>query len=140
MSTDQNKALARKNFELLCSKKLDAALAQYTPDFVDHAAQPGTPAGPTGVKLFFTMIYSAFPDLQVTMEDIVAEGDKVVTRSTLRATHAGTFTGIPPTGKQIAFSVIDILRIADGKIAEHWGLTDQLALLQQLGVVPPPSN
>jgi steroid delta-isomerase-like uncharacterized protein len=140
MSVEQNKALVRKNLDLLNNKQLDAALEQLCASFEDHAVQPRTPAGPEGVKIFFTMAYSAFPDMHGTLEDLVAEGDKVVTRNTLRATHSGTFLGIPPTGKQVEFSLIDIYRLVNGKIAAHWGLTDMLGLMQQLGIVPPPRN
>jgi predicted ester cyclase len=74
----------------------------------------------------------------MTVEDIVAEGDKVVTRGTFSGTHKGEFMGINPTGKRISVGVIEILRIADGKMVEHWNLVDSLGMMQQLGVVPPP--
>jgi steroid delta-isomerase-like uncharacterized protein len=85
-----------------------------------------------------TMFLSAFPDLHWTIEDAVAEGNKVVLRLTARGTHRGAFQGIPPTGKQVTVTGIIISRLADGKIAEEWANRDVLGLLQQLGVVPVP--
>ena len=82
------------------------------------------------------MFLKAFPDLHLTVEDMIAEGDKVVTRFTSRGTQTGAFMGIPPTGKQVTVSSIVIARIADGKIVEEWGLDDQMGMLQQLGVIP----
>jgi len=84
------------------------------------------------------MNHTAFPDFQVTVEDVVAEGDKVARRVTLSGTHKGEYMGIPPTGKQMTMGVITIERIEGGKIAEQWGEADMLGLMQQLGVMPPP--
>jgi steroid delta-isomerase-like uncharacterized protein len=86
---------------------------------------------------FLGQYLNAFPDVKATVEDLMADGDKVVARVSYRGTHQGAFRGIPPTGKQIAVTGINIFRIANGKLVEHWGLTDRLAVLQQLGVVPP---
>ena len=82
------------------------------------------------------MMLSGFPDLRVTIEDMIAERDKVVTRFTTHGTQHGAFGGIPPTGKQVSVSTIEITRIAGGKIVEDWGLDDRLGMLQQLGLVP----
>lgn len=84
------------------------------------------------------MIRAAFPDLHVTVEDMVAEGDKVVARVTMSGTHKGEFMGIAPTGKQITVGIIEILRIAGGKVVEHWNVVDSLGMMQQLGAVPAP--
>ncbi len=137
MSAEENRALVRKNIELLNGRNLDAAVGQLAPNFIDHEAQPGTPDGPEGVRRFFTTAYSAFPDFNAAIEDVIAEGDRVMIRSTVSGTHSGPFRGIPPTGKRVQFGLIDIYRVADGKIAEHWGLTDFLTLMQQVGAVPP---
>ena len=107
-------------------------------DFVDHSAFPGIPADRGGVRLLFAMLRSGFPDLQATVHDQVADDDKVVTRKTLHGTHRGEFMGIPPTGRSAALEIIDILRVRDGKITDHWCVVDQLGLLQQLGVIPAP--
>jgi hypothetical protein len=82
---------------------------------------------------------TGFPDFSVTNEEVIASGDKVVVRSTARGTHTGTFVGIPPTGKQVAFAAIDIHRVVDGQIAEIWHVEELLSLLIQIGVVTPPS-
>jgi predicted ester cyclase len=86
------------------------------------------------------MFLTAFPDLHFTVEDMIAEGDKVVARITMSGTQQGAFMGIPPTGKHVAFTAIDINRIAGGKSVEHWWEMDALGLMQQLGVVPAPGQ
>jgi predicted ester cyclase len=82
----------------------------------------------------------AFPDLRLTVEDLMAEGDRVAARVTFRGTHKGPFQGIPPTNRQVTFTSIEMNRMVDGKVAEHWVEIDLLGLLQQLGAVPaePP--
>ncbi len=85
-------------------------------------------------------VRSAFPDLRLTIEDQIAEGDKVITRVTFRGTHRGEFRGIAPTGKQVEYSGIAIDRIANGKIVEMWHLSDGLGLLQQIGAAPSPAS
>jgi predicted ester cyclase len=85
------------------------------------------------------MMLTAFPELHVTIEDLIAEGDKVVVRMTMHGTQQGALGSIPPTGKQVALSTIDVVRIAGGQIAEEWGIDDRLGLLQQLGLVPAMS-
>lgn len=95
--------------------------------------------GPEGVKGYFSMLRTGFPDIEFTIEDQVAEEDRVATRWTACATHTGTFQGIPPTGKQGAVSGITINRVANGKIVEGWTNLDELGLMQQLGVIPAPA-
>ena len=84
----------------------------------------------------FLVIQMAFPDLVVTVEDQIAEGDRVVTRWTARGTHGGEFLGIPPTGKEFTFKGVDIVRIVDGKIVEGWDVPDLFGLMRQLGLIP----
>ena len=96
------------------------------------------PAGREGVKLMTAMLHEAFPDFQATIEDIIAEGDKVVIRMTWSGTQEGAFMGIPASGKRFTMPVIDIFLMAGGKIAEHWGLTDMMGMMQQLGAMPAP--
>ena len=86
------------------------------------------------------MYLTAFPDLHFTVEDLIAEGDKVVARLTVRGTQQGAFMGIPPTGKHVTVTGIDINRLAGGKSVEHWLNMDTLGLLQQLGVIPAPGQ
>jgi steroid delta-isomerase-like uncharacterized protein len=83
---------------------------------------------------------NAFPDLRLTIDDLIAQGEKVVFRLTVHGTHQGTFMGIPPTGKNVSISAIDIVRFVDDQIVEHWGLMDSLGLMQQLGVMPKPGG
>jgi predicted ester cyclase len=109
-------------------------------DFVDHSALPGTPPGREGAKAFVRVFHAGFPDLSLTNEDIIGEDDKVVHRYVLRGTHQGEFMGIPPTGNRIEVHGIDELRVSGGKIVERWGQVDQLGLMQQLGVIPPPGQ
>jgi steroid delta-isomerase-like uncharacterized protein len=121
-----------------CQEPGDLAKVDYffSPQFVNRAEVPGVPADREGVRIIFGAFKAAFPDLRIVVHDQVAEGDRVVTRKSFHGTHQGDFMGIPPTGKQVAFDVIDILRVEDGKLAEHWNVVDQLGLMQQLGVVP----
>ena len=93
------------------------------------------------LKQFFVMLRSGFPDFQATMEDLLAEGDKVALRFTFRGTHQGEFLGIAPTGKQVTMVGIDIFRIADGRIVELWGQEeDVLGMMQQIGAIPSPGQ
>ncbi len=91
-----------------------------------------------GVKQLIAAVHAAFPDFQVDIEQVVAQDDLVVFMTTWRGTQSGPFMGIPPTGKQVAWKVYDTVRLVDGKCVEHWGLMDQLSLMQQLGVIPTP--
>ena len=142
MSTEQNKALVRRMVEEVFNRgntrQVDEFLAV---DFVEHEVlPPGVAPGREGVKQLAAMIRSAFPDFKATIDDLIAEGDKVVLRMTWRGTHKGAFMGVPPTGKSVAFGVFDIIRIADGKFVEHWGQMDGMGLMQQLGALPEPGH
>lgn len=108
----------------------------FTANYVDHSFGP-EPAGREQLKGFVAMFRAAFPDMQYDLHQIVAEGDTVVSRDTVRATHQGNFMGIPATGKPVAVSAMHFLRFENGRIAEHWGITDVMGMMQQLGVVPP---
>ena len=141
MSTEVNKANLRRFYDEVFNKKNRAAIEEFIdPNQVDHAAPPGTPGGLAGAKQTISMYLTAFPDLHFTVEDIIAEGDKVVARLKVRGTQKGAFMGVPPTGKQATSTVIDINRIAGGKSVEHWLEMDTLGLLQQLGAVPTPGQ
>jgi len=140
MQTEQNKALFRKMVEGVFNQGNIGLVDEIlTPDFVEHEElPPGIPTGREGVKQLTSMLRSAFPDFKATIEDMVAEGDKVVVRMTWTGTHQGDFMGIPATGKRVSFGVIDIVRFAGDRFSEHWGLMDQAGLMQQLGAVPAP--
>ena len=141
MSTEVNKANLRRFYDEVFNKKNRAAIEEFIdPNQVDHAAPPGTPSGLAGAKQTISMYLTAFPDLHFTVEDIIAEGDKVVARLKVRGTQKGAFMGVPPTGKQATSTAIDISRIAGGKSVEHWLEMDTLGLLQQLGALPTPGQ
>jgi len=111
----------------------------FAPNFVDH--DPSNPLpGLDGVRQLVSMYRGAFPDLHLTIEDEITEGDRVVTRFTGRGTHKGSLMGIPPTGKRVTIAAIDILRFENGRIAEHWGNPDLLGMMRQLGVIPAPGQ
>ena len=137
MSVEQNKVLREKWTTLIANRKLDEALALLSPDFVSHT--PMGPRGVEGTRSYFEMSFAAFPDQQVTSIQIIAEGDMLVDYMRVDAIHTGPFMGIPPTGKRLSFTFIDIVRYANGKIVEHWNETDMFGLMQQLGVIPVPS-
>ncbi len=137
MSIEHNKAIARQFFEEAYNTGNVALLEQLlAPAYVDEKTPPGTPGGPEGIAAVITMFRHAFPDLHFTIEDQVAEGDKVATRYTFRGTQQGELMGIPPTGKQVSIGGISIYRITDGKMQQAWIEYDMLGLLQQLGVIP----
>ena len=140
MSTEQNKALVRQMVEEIFNRGNMSRADEYlAPDFVEREElPPGIPRDREGVKQLTAMMRSAFPDFKATIDDIVAEGDKVVIRQTWSGTQKGEFMGVPPTGKSVSFGVIDIIRVAGGKAVEHWGQMDSMGMMQQLGVVPAP--
>jgi predicted ester cyclase len=108
------------------------------PDVIQHVRN--VPPGREGIKQFFRMIYGSFPDAHLSVEDIVADGDKVAWRFTVRATHTGPFRGIPPTGRPVTLTGIAITRMREGQMAENWNETDDLGMVQQLGVIPTPGQ
>jgi steroid delta-isomerase-like uncharacterized protein len=110
-------------------------------DFVEHQGGPGLPPTKEGTLEFFRILLSAFPDMQMDVEDLIASEDKAVARVNVTATHQGEFMGVPPTGTDVELQLIDIMRFdSAGLVCEHWGVADMLSLMQQLGVVPadPP--
>lgn len=137
--SEENKARTRRFYEEVWNKGNLAIVDELcATNFVNHNPGPGEAPGPEGLKQIATMIRTAFPDMHMTVDDMIAEGDKVVSRVTVNATHRGEFMGIPPTGKQITVTGIDIVRIVGGKAVERWGNYDDLGMMQQLGVIPPP--
>lgn len=109
-----------------------------TTGFTHHLTDPRLPAGREGMKIIGQSIVGGFPDVHVTVQEMMADGDKVIERTSVRATHTGEFNGIPPTGKEVGWTEIHIYRMEDGKIAELWSEIDLLGLLVQLGAVPGP--
>ena len=111
-------------------------------DFVEHQGGPGLPPTKQGTLEFFRTVLAAFPDWRMTVEDLIAGGDKTVARVTATGTHKGEFMGVPPAGARVDVQLVDIMRFdGAGLVGEHWGVADMLSLLQQLGVVPagPPA-
>ena len=142
MSVEQNKELVRQMVEQMFNRgNLSRADEFLAPDFVEHEElPPGIPPGREGVKQLTATLRSAFPDLSATIDDIVAEGDKVVIRQTWSGTHKGAFMGVPPTGRRVSIGVIDIIRVDGGKFVEHWGQMDNMSMMQQLGAIPAPGQ
>ncbi|MFV2064733.1 MAG: ester cyclase [Chloroflexota bacterium] len=135
-------ATARRFYDLLNDGDVDRLGDLLADDFVEHEETPGLAPTKEGVVEFFRGYRAAFPDLRMEPEDVLASGDKVVVRARVTGTHQGEFMGMPATGKSVDVQLIDILRFGDdGLVHEHWGVFDQLAMMQQLGVVPegPPA-
>jgi steroid delta-isomerase-like uncharacterized protein len=124
-------------YDLINAGDIDAFGDLLADDFVEHEELPGLSPSKDGVKTFFRMQLSAFPDLRMDVQDIVADGAKVVARVRYTGTQRGEFQGMPATGKSVDVQLVDIFAFdGDGRVREHWGVADQLTLLQQLGVVP----
>lgn len=131
-----NKTTARRVIEEVMNAGNLAALDELADEtVVDHTLPPDLPPGRQGVKESIAMFRTAFPDLRCTIEDMIADGDKVATRYHVTGTHQSAFMGIPATGRKITTTGIDIMRFQDGKVVERWAVEDNLSLLQQLGVV-----
>ncbi|HEX2174245.1 MAG TPA: ester cyclase [Dehalococcoidia bacterium] len=138
---EQMKQITRRLYEVgFAQGRLDVIDELIAPDAVDHAGLPGLPPGREGVKHFISMVRAAFSDIRFTVEDLIAEGDKVVARYRMTGTHKGEFLGIAATGRSVTVSGIDIIRFAGDKMVEHWGQDDQLGLLQQLGAIRAPTG
>ena len=143
MSTEENKAVVRREIEELYNKggNLNVAEEIYAPDYVGHQPTAGTIRGIEGAKRFAATMRSAFPDLSCTVEDQIAEEDKVVTRFTARGTHHGDTEDLgPATGNRMEITGIAIERFTEGKIVEDWSNFDALGMMQQLGLVPEPEQ
>ena len=141
LTTERNKQTVRAFVtETQCRGNLGAIDVYLAPEFVDHSPAPGLPGNRDGIRTLFSALWAAFPDLQATIHDQVAEGDKVVTRKTLSGTHDGPFAGLPPTGNRVSFEVIDILRVVNGKVVERWAVVDELALLRGIRARGAPST
>jgi len=135
MSAEENKDLARRSWEMLVNQQNPDAIDElYTPNFVWHEPDEDI-QGPEEARQFLGMYLSAFPDMRVSVEDEIAEGDKVVTQWTIRGTHRGELMGMAPTDEQVEIKGITIHRIEGGRIAEEWERYDNLSVMQQLGAI-----
>jgi steroid delta-isomerase-like uncharacterized protein len=146
MTEVDSKAVARRVLEEVFPADDEAGLAELlSDDFVNHEAPAGTPPGPGSVAFFMHMLAEAFSDQRWTMHHVIAEGDTVVMHCTHSGRHTGTFMGLPATGRSFAYKQIHIVRVVDGKGAEHWAVRDDAALMRQLtsgqraaGAAPAP--
>jgi steroid delta-isomerase-like uncharacterized protein len=136
-STERNTALVQRLFDEDLSTHDDQVADEIIhPEFFDHTNPPGMQHGIAGHKAIVDLFRASFPDMRWEIHDLIAAGDRVVARTTMSGTHRGAFFGIPPTNRAVEVGGVHILRIADGKIVEHWGNNDDLGLMRQLGVVP----
>ncbi len=136
--SEENKAVVHRWVEAFNEGNLDAVDELVTDSYIRHDPNAPEVRGPEEEKRLIVMYRSAFPDLHFTVEDMVAEGDKVATRIGISATHRGELLGIPPTEKQLAFTAMELYRIANGKIDEQWVNVYTLGMMQQIGAIPAP--
>jgi predicted ester cyclase len=135
------KEIVRRVEEAWARNDLKALDDLIVSNVVNHDAPPGLPPGLEGAKADHSMFMASFPDRQQTIEQIVGEGDLVAVRRIATATHSGaSFFGVPPTSKKVRVESISLYRVANGKVVEHWGLSDGLGLMMQLGAFPAPAS
>jgi steroid delta-isomerase-like uncharacterized protein len=139
---EKNTAAVKRFYDEVMGKGNLKVIDELVADnFVDHyAPDPKIPANKAGLNQTMAMFRTAFPDLQITVDDIIAKGDKVWAYTTMRGTNKGEFMGMPATGKKIEVKGVDIVRFVNGKAVEHWGLNDDYTMMVQLGVIPPPGQ
>lgn len=139
---DKNVAALKRFYDEVMAKGNMKAIDELVADnFVEHyMPDPSVPPNKAGLAQMMGMFRTAFPDLKVTIEDIIAKGDKVWAYTTMRGTNTGAFMGQPATGKKIEVKGIDIVRFANGKAVEHWGLNDDYTMMMQLGMIPAPGQ
>ena len=136
----QNKEIAKRLYEEVFNQRRVAVLDELaTDDYVEHDPLPGQGTGLQGLKDRVTALIEGL-DPQFTIEDVIAEDDKVVVRWTNSGTHTGAFLGIPPTGRSFSIAGIDVYRIEEGKLAEHWHVVDMYGQMVQLGLLPAPQG
>jgi steroid delta-isomerase-like uncharacterized protein len=137
MPNRDNKAVYRQFIEEVANRG-NFALADelLADDVIEYEVLPeGLPPNGDGIRQLFKLLRHAFPDLRITIEDLLHDGDKVIARVTLRGTHREAFLGIPATGRKVEYEAIDISRVVEGRIAEHWGIPNYLTLFKQLGIL-----
>jgi len=134
MTDEDNKALVRRYIETWNRGDLPGMATYWSPDMIHHTRSGSH--GFEAVRSIVSNFMRAFPDLTFEIEDLVADGDRVASRMTARGTHTGEYMGVPATGRSVSCSVFGIARLANGKLVEHWGVTDELHLIEQIGLVP----
>jgi steroid delta-isomerase-like uncharacterized protein len=132
--SEENKSIIRRTYDAISRQDLDALAAVLADDVIEHDEFPGLEQSKSGVLQFFRNLHAAFSGLTMTVEDLIAEGDKVFVRATLSGTHRGEFLGVPATRRSISVPLADFFRIRDGRVVEHWGVADSGVMMQQLGV------
>jgi len=141
VSTDAAKAVVRRNTEEVQSKgNFDVFEEVFADDFVDHTPQPNMIPDKAGVRGLYRSLRAAFPDFRAEIHWQAADGELVTTYKTYHGTHQGTFLGVAPTGRKIHFEAVDVMRVRNGKITEHWGVANLFSLMQQLGAWPPTTQ
>jgi steroid delta-isomerase-like uncharacterized protein len=137
MRTEENKAVVHRLIDEYWNGQRSELFDDiYAAEYVDHNLPPGSPPGREGARQFNSVFLAALPDIRITLDDLVAEGDKVVWRWTAQGTHQGPLMGIPASGKPVAMSGITIERVVEGRITESWTQYDAVGLLQQVGAMP----
>ena len=137
--SEADKAVVRRWVEEVQNQhRLDVIDEILAHDIVNHepAGALPTPQGAEEIRHLFAAMFEAFPDFHVSIQDQIAEGDRVATLKTVTGTNQGAFMGMPATGKSVEFQVIDIFRVVDGKCTDHWAVIDYLRMMQQLGAIP----
>jgi predicted ester cyclase len=135
--SERNKAVIRRFVEEVQNQKNWEVYDELNdPEFVNLSSPPGVPPDRDGGKLYLRGFLSAFPDCQFTIDDMLADGDQVVTKKTFTGTHTANLGEVPATGKSVTLQFVDIMRVRNGRIVEHWLCMDQLDFMQQLGVIP----
>jgi len=138
MSKQENQAILGKFAEAAGTGKYELFDEVVAADSVDHDPAPGQVAGPDGYRLVFTELHTAFSDMKIELATAVADEDSIAFAYTLTGTHTGPYLGIPGTGKSVKVRGMQISKFKDGKMVERWGSTDQLGILQQIGVTEVP--
>jgi steroid delta-isomerase-like uncharacterized protein len=135
--SEENKSLIRRTYDAISRQDFDALAAVLADNIIEHDEFPGLEQSKSGVLQFFRNLHAAFSGLTMTVEDLIAEGDKVFVRATLSGTHQGEFLGVPATGRLISVPLADFFRVRGGRVVEHWGVADSGVMMQQLGVGAP---
>ena len=130
---DAGSLVRRLHAEVLAARDPAVVDAFFAPDFVSHTNPPGFPEGVEGVRRFFAMFRDAMPDVEVTIDELIADGDRAAVATTISGTHTGELLGLPATGRPVEVVGVDMVRVRDGRIVEHRGLTDTVGLMRQLG-------
>lgn len=140
MTTDLKSKFERIPLEILNQGKLQLIDELFAPEYIERSPQAGVAPTREGYKQFVTSLRTAFPDLRYTIDDSIETSDKFVTRVTASGTMRGEFAGMPATGKHATWTEIHILRLANERVVEHWGLVQELGMMVQLGVIPAPGR